>query len=101
MANSSSRLKAKLDRSFKKAGIPDNASNPVKHGPFAFHSADRARNRMSLRSWKFSKRHPANIAVGQRKCGDELNPTVRIARITNAGFVKACHTKAVAIVAAA
>jgi predicted ferric reductase len=77
MANRNSRLKAKLDRSFKKADHPNDDNNPVKHGSFAFLPCDKARDRMSSRCWRATKRHPANIGIGLRKCGDELNATVK------------------------
>lgn len=69
MANQNQKQIAKIDRAMKRAGKVSE-----KHGANAFQAPDKARQRLvasDVRSWKISKRHPANMAIGTRKCGDE------------------------------
>lgn len=68
MANKNSKAKLNADRKLKRKGVIAEW-----HGKLAFQMPDIARKRQSPRSWRQTKRHPANVAIGTRKIGDQIN----------------------------
>lgn len=87
MANRNSKRKQKIDRANKRKGIISDF-----HGPDAFKN-----KKASPRSWKATKRHPANVAIGTRGINDWINlGTPQPVKIDN--FMAKCHEKAVKIV---